>query len=152
MRNARCGAGRDQELRADQAARTVSALDLHFMVRNQARLAGDHLHMVGIIEQALVLVGAVLLDNLILLSHQLRPTERHVDRGEARIPWVGGIVDEAGCLNQVLGGETPPVGAGASDRAKFGHDGAFAKLSGVQGRGKGCRATAQNHQVISFLH
>src|SRR5260221_6605222 len=101
------------------AARTVSALDLHFMVRNQARLAGDYLHMVGIIEQALVLVGAVFLNDLILLGHQLRPTERHVDRGEARILWVGGIVDQAGRLDQVLGRGTTPVCAATPDRAKF---------------------------------
>ncbi len=122
------------------------------MVRNQARLAGDHLHMVGIIEQALVLVGAVLLDNLILLGHQLRPTERHVDRGEARIAWVGGIVYQTGRLDQVLGWQAAPVGASAPDRAKFGHHGAFAKLGSVQRSGKGRRAAAQNHQVIPFLH
>ncbi len=107
--------------------------------------------MVGIIEQALVLVGAIFLNDLILLGHQFRPTERYVDRGEARIAWVDGIVDQAGRLDQVLGGQAAPVGAGTPDRTKFGHDGAFSEFGSVQRRGKGRRATAQNHQVIAFL-
>ncbi|OLB43375.1 MAG: hypothetical protein AUH05_06055 [Ktedonobacter sp. 13_2_20CM_53_11] len=82
------------------------------------------------------------MDDLILLGHQLRPTERHVDRGEARIAWVGGIVDQAGCFNQVLGGQAAPVDTGAAQGAPLGHHGRFAQLLCMDGSGEGGRATA----------
>ncbi len=151
VRNARRGAGRDQNLVSDQAPRAIGALHLNFVVGEQPCLAGDALDVLRLIEQALILVGAVLLDDLIFLGHQLRPTDRHAHRGEARIAGMGGIVDQTGRLNQVFGGQAAPVGAGASDGAEFGHDGAFAEFGGVQGRGKGRRAAAQNHQVIVLL-
>ena len=64
---------------------------------------------------------------------------------------MSGIVDEAGCFNQILGGQAAPVGAGAPDCAKFGHDGVLAQFGSVECRGKGGRAAAQNDQVIAFL-
>ncbi len=121
------------------------------MVGEQSYLTGHDLDTLRLIEQALVLVGAVLLNDLVFLGDECCPVDRHLHRGKARIAWVGGIVDQPRRLDQVLGGQAAPVGAGASDCAKFGHHGGLAKLSGVQGRGKGRRAAAQNHQVIVFV-
>jgi len=64
---------------------------------------------------------------------------------------MGGIIDESRRFDQVLRGQAAPIGAGTPDRAKFGHDGAFAEFGGIQRRGKGRRAAAQNHQVIMLL-
>ncbi len=151
VRNGRQRAGRDQNLPSDQVAWAIGALHLDYMVGEKPCLARHELDALRFIEQALVLVGAVLLDDLIFLSDEFCPVDRHVNRCEARIAWMGGIVDEAGRFNQVLGGQAAPVGAGAADRAEFGHDSAFAEFGSVQRRGKGGRAAAQNHQAIALL-
>ena len=64
---------------------------------------------------------------------------------------MGGIVDEPGRFDQVLGGQATPVGAGPPNRAEFGHDGAFAEFGSVQCRGKSRRAAAQDDQVIALF-
>ena len=145
-------AGRSGDGRRRQAAWAIGALHLDLVVGKQPCLSGYELDVLGIIKQALILVGAVFLDNLIFLCDEFRPIDRHMHRGQARIAGMGSIIDEMGRFDQVLGGQAAPVGAGAPDRAKFGHHGAFAKFGSVQRRGKGCRAAAQNHQVIPFLH
>ncbi len=103
------------------------------------------------IEQALVFVGAILLDDLIFLGNQFCPLNRHLHRGQARIARVSGIVDQAGRLDQILGRQTPPVGTGASHRALFGHRDRLAQFGGMDGSGKGGRAAPQNHQVVTLV-
>jgi len=151
MGDARSGAGRDQDLRAFQAAHFVSALHLNFVVGKKSCLTRHDLNAFGIIEQALVLVRAVFLNDLVFLGDQFRPTDRHMHRRQARIARMGGIVDEVGGLDQVLGGQAPPIGSGTADRAKFGHDGAFAEFGSMERRGKGRRAAAQNDQIKLLL-
>jgi hypothetical protein len=104
-----------------------------------------------IYQQALVLVRAVFLNDLVFLGDQFRPTDRHMHRRQARIAGMGGIVDEVGGIDQVLGGQAPPIGSGTADRAKFGHDGAFAEFGSMERRGKGRRAAAQNDQIKLLL-
>ncbi len=74
------------------------------MVGDEGRLTWHHLDTLGMIEQALVLVGAILLDNLIFLGDQVRPTDWHLHRGQTRIPGMGRVVDQPRRLDQILGG------------------------------------------------
>jgi hypothetical protein len=59
-------------------------------------------------------VSAVLLDDLIFLSHQVSLVDRYAYRRKPWIAGMGGIVDEAGCLDQVISGRggKPSVRAG----------------------------------------
>ena len=61
---------------------------------------------------------------------------------------MGGLVNKAGGLDQILGRQAPTIGAGAAYRAIFGHGDGFAQFGCMQGRGKGGRAAAENHQVV----
>src|SRR5256886_7548680 len=75
----------------------------------------------------------------------------HVDRGEARIAWGGGIVDQAGCFNQVLGGQAAPVDTGAAQGAPLGHHGRFAQLLCMRSEEHTSELQSQSNIVCRLL-
>ncbi len=94
---------------------------------------------------------AVVEDDLILLGDERRKIDAQVCRREAWIAGVGGIVDETGRLDQVLGGQAAPVDAGAPQSTPLGHHRCFAQVFGMNGGCEGRRATAQNNKIIPLL-
>ena len=57
---------------------------------------------------------------------------------------MGGIVDETGRLDQVLGGQAAPVDTGAAEGAPLGHHRRFTQVLCMNGGSEGRRATAED--------
>src|SRR5579875_1902359 len=122
--------------------RPISALYFNFVSRQQARPTGQDANLLRMIEQALIFVGAIVLDNLIFLSDEFSPMHRHLHWRQARIAWMRGLIDQPGGLNQILRGQAAPISTGSPDRAILGHDNGFAEFGSMECCRKGGRATA----------
>ena len=93
--------------------------------------ARDELDAFWVVEETLVLVGAVLPNDRIFLGYHLRPVDGQVNGRQAWVARMGSIINQTSGFDQILGGETAPVGAGSSDGALFGHGDRFAQFGGV---------------------
>jgi len=105
-------------------------------------LNGRLTFLIRVVNDAGVVLITVLVDDLILLGDERREIHVQVCRSEARIARMGGIVDQTGRLDQVLGGQASAVDTGAAQGAPLGHHRRFAQVLGMDGSGEGGRATA----------
>src|SRR5258708_39043041 len=95
--------------------------------------------LIRVVNDALVVLITVLTDDLILLGDERREIHTETPRREPWVAGLGGIVDEAGRLDQGLGGQAAPGDTGAAKGAPLGYHRRFAQLlcvycSGVAGR------------------
>src|SRR5216684_6125550 len=109
-------------------------------------LNGRLTFLIRVVNDAVVVLITVLTDDLILLGDERREIHAETPRCEPWVAGMGGIVDEAGRLDQVLGGQAAPVDTGAAQGAPLGHYRRFAQFLGMDGSGEGGRATAENQQ------
>src|SRR5712692_1682851 len=107
--------------------------------------------LICVVNDALVVLITVRTDDLILLGDERREIHTETPRREPWIAGMGGIVDQTGRLDQVLGGQAAPVDTGAAQGAPLGHHRRFAQLLGMDGSGEGSRATTQNQQIIDVV-
>src|SRR5215469_837080 len=84
-------------------------------------LNGRLTFLIRVVNDTSVVLIPVLTDDLILLGDERREINAETPRRE---PWVAGmgcIVNEAGRLDQVLGGQAAPVDTGAAQGAPLDH-------------------------------
>src|SRR5207248_583893 len=106
----------------------------------------------ALIEEAQVLPLAEGGEHLVFLGNELPEVQLQLAPGQAGVARVAGIVEQSRRLDQVLGGQAAPVDARAADSARLGHDRPLAQLKRGDGGGEGCRAAAQDHQIVPVCH
>ncbi len=84
-----------------------------------------------------VVLVAVLTDDLIFLGDERREIDAQVCGSQPRIAGMGSIVNQAGGLNQVLGGQAAPVDTGTPQGTALGHHRRFAQVSGMNSGSEG---------------
>src|SRR5690349_19301893 len=91
-------------------------------------LNGKLTFLIRAVHDALIVLATVRTNDLVLLGDERREIDTEKPRREARIARMGGLVDQAGRLDQVLGGQAAAVDTGASEATALGHHRRFAQL------------------------
>src|SRR5260221_4028637 len=101
--------------------------------------------------QALVFLGAIAVDDFVLLLDEPPEIQPDLRRCQPWIAWIPCLMNDPRSLDQIFGRQTATIYAGSAGRAFLGHDRGLAKLLGPQRSGEGGRPGAEDNQVIVGL-